>query len=64
MTAPEKPGLKHTGRTMLYSKYAVCERFGMTPSEFNQLGRVEQVRLLAYEGLRRDEAWAAFHKES
>jgi hypothetical protein len=38
-----------------YFVLRVCERFGMRPGEFEGLGYDEQVRLLAYDQVRREE---------
>jgi hypothetical protein len=35
--------------------FGACERFGILPDAFPRLPRWEQVALLAYESLRRDE---------
>jgi hypothetical protein len=47
-----------TPRTVEYFVLRACERFGMRPAEFEGLSYDEQVRLLAYDQVRREESGA------
>jgi len=42
-------------RTLDYFVLRSCERFGMRPVEFERLSYDEQLRLLAYDQVRREE---------
>jgi hypothetical protein len=41
--------------TMEYLIYCACERFGILPSEFRQIRRGEQLKMLAFEQIRQVE---------
>lgn len=43
-------------RTVEYFVLRACERFGFRPGEFERLDYDEQVRLLAFDQVRREEA--------
>lgn len=44
-----------TPRSVEFYLLRSCERFGMRPDEFDALPYVDQVRLLAFDQLRREE---------